>query len=107
MISPQEIVLYSGIALTFLNIIDRMHTVKERANEPHKQNEERIIRLEQEVDEIKNFMEKDRMRLDDLEKGGRILIEALSALLGHGIDGNNKDEMESARAKLNKYLIER
>jgi hypothetical protein len=106
-ITPADIVLYAGLLLTFLNIFERMHFVKERANEPHRKNEERIIRLEQEVDEIKAFMEKDRVRIEDLEKGGRVLIRALSALLGHGIDGNNKDEMESARDELNKYLIER
>ena len=54
-----------------------------------------------------SYATNDNKRIENLEEGGRVLLKSLGALLSHGIDGNNVDEMKLAREELNEYLIGR
>jgi len=106
-ITPQDLVLYFGLLLTILNIIDRSTLLKEKAKAPQKEMEHRITQLEDKVDKLGSFATNDNKRIENLEEGGRVLLKSLGALLSHGIDGNNVDEMKLAREELNEYLIGR
>lgn len=52
-------------------------------------------------------LDKDKQRLDAIETGNRVTQRAILALLAHGIDGNNMQQMEDAKAELQSYLINR
>lgn len=106
-ITPQDLVLFFGLILTVLNIIDRSSLLKEKAKAPQKEMEIRINALEDKVDRLSTFLTNDNARIENLEEGGRVLLKSLGALLGHGIDGNNIQEMKMAREELNEYLIRR
>ena len=101
------IVLVLGVILTILNIWERVSLAKDKATSPHRQNEERIAKLEFEVADIQRMLRNDKERIDELEQGTKIIIKSMSALLSHGIDGNNEEEMKSARKELNEFLIEK
>lgn len=107
MIRPEDVVLYTGLVLTALNILDRVSILKEKAKTPYKEREQRITHLEDEVEQMKRFLDNDNQRIKNLEDGGRVLIKSMGALLSHGIDGNNIQEMKVAREELNDYLIGR
>ena len=104
---PQDIALYTGITLTVLNIFDRVSILKEKAKSPYKDHENRITHLEDKVAQFGRNLDNDGKRIKNLEDGGKVLIKSMSALLSHGIDGNNIQEMKIAREELNEYLIER
>ena len=106
-ITPNDLVLYFGLLLTFLNILERVSILKDKASTPHKEHEQRISHLEDEIDKIHEYIDDNNSRIENLEKGGRVLLRSLGALLSHGIDGNNVAEMRAAREELNDYLIGR
>ena len=83
---------------------------------PNLRQEERIALLESRVDHMEDrfdetikeymtFFQKDKDRLDVIEQGNRIMQEAMLALLSHGIDGDDVDQMKAAKKNLEQYLI--
>lgn len=64
--------------------------------------EERLDGMERDYGE---FFRRDKERLNAIEEGNRVTQRALLALLSHGIDGNDVDEMRSAKKELEDYLI--
>ena len=52
-------------------------------------------------------LDADKKRLDGIDSGNRVTQLALLALLDHGIDGNNIDQMQHAKEELQKHLINR
>ena len=106
-ITPNDLVLYFGLLLTILNIIDRATLLREKAKSPQKEMEHRLTQLEDKVEKLSTYSTNDNARIENLEEGGRVLLKSLGALLSHGIDGNNTQEMKLAREELNEYLIRR
>ena len=106
-ITPNDLVLYFGLLLTILNIIDRVTLLREKAKSPQKEMEHRLTQLEDKVEKLSAYATNDNTRIENLEEGGRVLLKSLGALLSHGIDGNNIQEMKLAREELNEYLIRR
>ena len=104
-VNIQDIVLVIGVILTILNIIERVILFKDKAKQPHLQHEQRIVALESEVKHIEDKLNDDSERIAELEMGTRVLMKSIGALLSHGIDGNNTDEMRVAREELNDFLI--
>jgi exonuclease VII small subunit len=104
-ITPADLVLYGGLLLTILNIIDRSTILKERTEKPRKELEERVDSLDNRIAEIENKLKNYDYRVIQLEDGVKVLLRSMSALLSHSIDGNNLEEMKDARDDLNEYLI--
>lgn len=74
---------------------------------PDAAQDDRLANLENDVAKIKGYLENDKRRLDTLSEGDKVTKHAILALLGHGIDGNNVDEMAQSKHELEKYLINR
>lgn len=104
-ITPADLVLYGGLLLTILNIIDRSTILKEKTEKPRKEMEERVDSLDGRITEIENKLKNYDYRVIQLEDGVKVLLRSMSALLSHSIDGNNLEEMKDARDDLNEYLI--
>lgn len=104
-ITPADLVLYGGLLLTILNIIDRSTILKEKTEKPRKEMEERVDSLDGRITEIENKLKNYDYRVIQLEDGVKVLLKSMSALLSHSIDGNNLEEMKDARDDLNEYLI--
>jgi restriction endonuclease S subunit len=104
-ITPADLVLYGGLLLTILNIIDRSTILKEKTEKPRKEMEERVDSLDNRIAEIENKLKNYDYRVIQLEDGVKVLLRSMSALLSHSIDGNNLEEMKDARDDLNEYLI--
>lgn len=78
-----------------------------RAKSPNERQNERLDKLEEEVAKIKENLRADLDRFEELEEANKILMQALLALLAHGIDGNEVQGMKDARDELQNYLIGR
>ena len=51
------------------------------------------------------YLENDNTRITEMEEQDRLVMQALFALLSHGIDSNHTEEMKQAREQIQKYLI--
>lgn len=78
-----------------------------KAKQPETEREERISKLEKTVTQHDTFFRSDKNRLDEIENGNRVMQMALLALLDHGIDGNNLEQMKQAKDDLQRHLVER
>lgn len=95
---------YFGLILTVLSILEKYIMLKGRGKQPFLEHEARIAALETEVKEIKDDAGDDRERIRKLEDSNHVTMQALFALLGYSIDGNNSEELHEARKELNRYL---
>ena len=77
------------------------------AKRPNDQQNERLSRLEKWREEVDGKLNNDHERFESLDKGSRVTQRALLALLDHGIDGNNIDQMQHAKEELQNHLIDR
>jgi len=67
----------------------------------------RVSVLESTVKRHDEKLEHDNNRLKNGEEENKVMLRALLALLDHSLDGNNIDQMQAAKADLQKHLIER
>ncbi len=104
---PEEFAMWIGIILTVMNVIDRVFVYAAKAKAPAEKFEKRLNELDQEIKNIKAKAFDDGDRIGNLEKSTKVLIKGVGALLSHGIDGNNTEEMKEARSNLNDYLVEK
>ena len=88
------IVISAGV-LTLFNLVDKIINASRQAKEPLDDIKRRIDVLEQ-----KDF----EKRIEELEKGNRILQKSILALLKHSIDGNNTEGLKKAEEELSDYL---
>ena len=77
------------------------------AKKPETTQNDRLTKLEVRMDAVEGFLGNDNRRLNTIERGNRVTQEALLALLSHAIDGNNIDDLKSARKSLQTYLMDR
>lgn len=85
------------------------HIVKavKAAKAPNVEQDRRLKEVEDDLEKVHGFLDKDKQRLDALENGNRVTQRALLALLGHGLDGNNEKQMRAAKEELETHLINR
>ena len=74
---------------------------------PAVQQNERLDALEEWRKEVDGKLNNDNARLDAIVEDNRITQRALLALLDHGIDGNNIQQMRDAKEDLRTHLINR
>lgn len=72
---------------------------------PKTDQDKRITKLEERVNAMEGFLKNDKFRLDRMDEGQRVTMQALLALLDHNLDGNNIDQMQKAKKDLQKHLI--
>ena len=73
--------------------------------QPDNRQDSRIKALEVQMETFREYLGKDKTRLDELDNGNRVTQQALLALLGHAINGNNTDQLKAAKENLQNYLI--
>lgn len=102
------IIAWGAAALVLLaNAGEKICGIIRAIKAPDSEQNDRLANLENDVAKIKGYLENDKKRLDTLSEGDKVTKHAILALLGHGIDGNNVDEMISSKHELEKYLINR
>lgn len=91
--------------LLICNAAERIVAVVKMAKAPEAEQEKEIRQLKADVADIKEKLKSDKAELDDSKKANHITQEALLALLEHGLNGNNVEQMTKAKDKLHDYLI--
>lgn len=70
------------------------------AKAPHQTQNERLDALEKWREGVDKKLDADKKHFDSVDAGNRVTQLALLALLDHGIDGNNIDQMQHAKEEL-------
>lgn len=99
-----------GIASAFLllaNATEKIVKIYRATKAPNDQQNDRLDALEEWRKSVDSKLKADNDRLSDIDDGNRVTQRALLALLDHGIDGNNIDQMQQAKEALQNHLINR
>lgn len=94
-----------GGIITVSTAITIIANVIKKAKSPEEKQNERIKHLEEMVAKHEDILSNDNKRLKSMEEGNREIMQAILALLAHGIDGNEIDSLKKAKENLQNYLI--
>lgn len=94
------ILLLIGIYNTCMTALKNWREEKKRMNAP-------VNTLESTVAEHGDKLDKDHIRLTELEESNRIIMRALMAMLSHEINGNSDDKLRASFDEIQQYLIDR
>lgn len=75
------------------------------AQAPNAEQNDRLTALERRMEDVEKKLRNDKEQLDTIENGLRASYQAQLALLDHGIDGNNIEQMQHAKEVLRIHLI--
>lgn len=89
------------------NAAEKILKAYKAAKAPNDRQNERLDSLENWKEEVNHKLSNDNERLGTIEEGNRATQRAILALLDHGIDGNNVEQMQEAKKSLQNHLINR
>lgn len=102
------LVLAVASAIVLLsNAAEKVIKAWQAAKAPNVKQDERIKALEDWKDAVDKRLDKGGQHFDAIDASNRVTQLALLALLDHGIDGNNIDQMQHAKEELQTHLINR
>ena len=78
-----------------------------RQKSPDAQQNRRLDALEKWKESVDRKLEADSRRFTKVDEANHVTMLALLALLDHGIDGNNIEQMQHAKEELQNHLINR
>lgn len=93
--------------LLLANFAEKIGAGIRHAKAPNLEQDKRLAELETWRKEIDATLKRDSDHLESLDCGNRVTQRALLALLDHGIDGNNIEQMQHAKEELQSHLINR
>ncbi len=89
------------------NAIEKIVKAVQAAKAPNVQQNHRIDELEKWRVEVDKRLDRGNHHFDAIDASNRVTQLALLALLDHGIDGNNVEQMQHAKEELQTHLINR
>ena len=100
------IVLAIASAIVLLsNATEKIVKAVKAAKAPETAQNKKISDMEIRLKKVEDKLEQDKKRIDDANNCNHVLTKGMLALLDHGINGNNIDQMKDARHDVETYLI--
>lgn len=110
-LTPTEIwmaILAVASAIVLLsNAAEKIGKAVQIAKAPNVKQDERLSDLEEWRKGVDQKLAHDKKHLETIDDDNRATQRALLALLDHGIDGNNIEQMQDAKKALQNHLINR
>lgn len=101
---PTILAVASAIVL-IANAAEKIVKALKFARAPENAQNEKISDLEERVKKVEEKLENDDKKIADIRAGNHVLTKGMFALLEHGINGNNIDQMKDAKHEVEEYLI--
>lgn len=101
---PTILAVASAIVL-LSNAAEKIFKAVKVAKAPNAEQDKRLADLEHRMTEAEKKLENDGQHFDTIEASNRVTQLALLALLDHGIDGNNIEQMQHAKEELRIHLV--
>lgn len=95
----------SGCIVTVSAAIGVIIKWVQAAKKPNDTQNARLDAIEKRLERHDTMLSNNDKRQTNLEKGNRVTMEALLALLSHGIDGNDVESMRKAKREIQEFLI--
>ncbi len=89
------------------NAAEKIAKAVQTAKAPNQTQNDRLDALEEWRKSVDRTLAADKQHFESVDAGNRVTQLALLALLDHGIDGNNIDQMQHAKEELQNHLINR
>lgn len=97
----------AGFINTVGSAVEKVSKAIKAAKAPNTEQGERLDALEKWREDVDRRLENGSQHFRSLDEGSRVTQLALLALLDHGIDGNNIQQMQHAKEELQNHLINR
>ena len=99
------ILALSGAVTTVGGAVEKIAKAVRVAKAPEQQQNTEIKSIKDRLDRIELKLENDKKQIDDAKECNHVLTKGMLALLEHGINGNNIDQMRDAKNGVEAYLI--
>ena len=100
------LLLAAASAIVLLsNAIEKIVKAVKVAKAPETAQNKKIAELEERMKKVEDKLESDKKQIADIREGNHVLTKGMFALLEHGINGNNIDQMRDAKHDVEEYLI--
>ena len=101
---PTVLAVASAIVL-LSNAVEKIVKAVKAAKTPEITQNKKISDLEERVKKVEEKLESDKKAIAVIREGNHVLTKGMFALLEHGINGNNIDQMKDAKHDVEEYLI--
>ena len=100
------VILAVASAIVLLsNALEKIIMALKAAKAPETAQNKKIKDLEDRMKKVEDKLESDKKQIADIKEGNHVLTKGMFALLEHGINGNNIDQMRDAKHDVEEYLI--
>jgi hypothetical protein len=94
-----------GAVSTIGGAVEKLAKAARVIRAPEQQQNSEIADIKDRLDKIEQKLENDKLAIEDSKQCNHVLTKGMLALLEHGINGNNIDQMRDARNGVEAYLI--
>lgn len=101
---PTILAVASAIVL-ISNATEKIVKAVKAAKAPEQRQDDEISEIKNRLDKVEKKLDNDKVQIDDIREGNHVLTKGMLALLEHGINGNNIDQMRDAKNGVEAYLI--
>lgn len=101
---PTVLAAASAIVL-ISNAVEKIVKAVKVAKAPETAQNEKIASIEDRLKKVEDKLENDKKQIAVIREGNHVLTKGMFALLEHGINGNNIDQMKDAKHDVEEYLI--
>lgn len=105
--TPAQVVAFCSAIVVISGAVHVLINLTSKMTAPNKLQNARLDAIEGKIDKHEELLKRDLLRFENVDEANRVTQRAILALLSHGIDGNNTDELKQAKKELQEYLIKR
>ena len=95
----------AGAISTIGGAVEKIVKVVKAAKAPEQQQNAEIEDIKNRLDTVERKLDNDKLQIKDAKECNHVLTKGMLALLEHGINGNNIDQMRDAKNGVEAYLI--
>lgn len=99
------ILAIAGAISTIGGAIEKIAKGVRAAKAPEQAQNAEIKDIKERLEALESKVKKDEWQIEDGKECNRVLTKGMLALLEHGINGNNIDQMRDAKSDVEAYLI--
>jgi outer membrane murein-binding lipoprotein Lpp len=99
------ILALAGAVSTVGSAVEKIAKAVRAAKAPEQAQNKEIKEIKERLDKLESKLKKDEGQIEASKECNRVLTKGMLALLEHGINGNNIDQMRDAKNDVEAYLI--
>ena len=95
----------AGAVSTIGSAVEKIVKATKAVRAPEQRQNDEIAEIKERLDKLESRQKKDESQIEAGKECNRVLTKGMLALLEHGINGNNIDQMRDAKNDVEAYLI--